>query len=183
VISLDSDKEEQARQIIVNEVDKVGIDSSRIKKNGCAACHVLFTLVDRMHLSETDAADLLTEVLLERPELNEKFIDMVENVHMKQRMMGVTFAIKTREAKDRYVLSQFKNALDELLSDAANYGVDLTFRKLILSHISLQLAQNLGIDFHAATEELYYYMRKHDQETHADLMALTSSILERGRHR
>jgi hypothetical protein len=104
VISLDSEKEEQARQIIVNEVGQVGIDSSRVKKNGCAACHVLFTLVDRMHLSETDAADLLTEVLLARPELNEKFIDMVENVHMKQRMMGVAFSIKTREAKDRYIL-------------------------------------------------------------------------------
>jgi hypothetical protein len=183
MISLDPEKEEQASQIIANEVSEVGIDSSRVKKNGCAACHVLFTLVDRMNLSETDAADLLTEVLLARPELNETFIDMVENVHMKQRMMGVTFAIKTREAKDRYILSQFKNALDELLSDTANYGIDLTFRKLILSHIALQLAQNLGIDFHAATEELYYYMRKHDEETHADLMALTSSMLERGRHR
>jgi hypothetical protein len=180
---LDPEKEEQARQIIVNEISEIGIDSSRVKKNGCAACHVLFTLVDKMNMSETDAADLLTEVLLAGPELNETFIDMVENVHMKQRMMGVTFAIKTREAKDKYILSQFKNALDELLSDTANHGIDLTLRKLILSHIALQLAQNLGIDFHAATEELYYYMRKHDEETHANLMGLTGSMMERGRHR
>ena len=183
MISLEPQKEEQAQQIIANEINKVGLDSSRIKKNGCAACHVLFTLVDRMNLSETDAADLLTEALLARPELNEKFIDMVENIHMKQRMMGVPFAIKTREAKDRYILSQFKNALDELFADMANHGVNIVLRKLILSNIALQLAQNLGVDFHAATEELYYYMRKHDEETHADVMALVSSIMERGKHR
>ena len=102
---------------------------------------------------------------------------------MKQRKLGVTFAIKTREAKDRYVDSQFKNALDELLGDTANYGVDIVLRKLVMSYIALEIAQNLGIDYHAATEELYYYMRKRDEETHAEVMKLIQSVVERCKHK
>jgi len=180
---LDPEKEKTAEQIISQEVNAVSNDSSRVKENGCAACHVLFTLVGRMNLSETDAADLLTEVLLAKPELNDRFIMMVENIHMKQRMMGLTFAIKTREAKDRYIDSQFKNALDELLADAANYGNDIVLRKLVMSYIGLEIAQNLGIDYHAATEELYYYMRKRDEEAHTALMKLVQSIVDRGKYR
>ena len=180
---MDTEKEDAAEQIISQEVSAVANDPARIKENGCAACHVLFTLVGRMGLSETDAADLLTEVLLARPELNDRFIEMVENIHMKQRMMGGTFVIKTREAKDRYVDSQFKNALDELLGDTANYGSEIVLRKLVMSHIALEIAQNLGIDYHAATEELYYYMRKRDEETHAALMKRVQSVVDRSRHR
>lgn len=176
---MDPEKEIAAEQIISHEVDAVATDPARVKENGCAACHVLFTLVGRMNLSETDAADLLTEVLLAKPELNDRFIEMVENIHMKQRMMGVTFAIKNREAKDRYIDSQFKNALDELLGDTANYGSEIVLRKMIMSYIALEIAQNLGIDYHAATEELYYYMRKRDEETHAALMKLVQSVVER----
>jgi hypothetical protein len=61
-----------------------------------------------------------------------KTVKSMENIHMKQKMMGVTFAIKSREAKDRYLDSQFKNALDELFADIANYRVDVVFRKLIM---------------------------------------------------
>lgn len=107
----------------------------------------------------------------------------MENIHMKQRMMGVAFAIKTREAKDRYVDSQFKNALDELLAGTANYGVDIALRKLVMSYIALEIAQSLGIDYHAATEELYYYMRKRDDETHAALMKLVQSVVDRSKYR
>lgn len=107
-------------------------------------------------------------------------VEMVENIHMKQRMMGVTFAIKTREAKDRYLDSQFKNALAELLSDAANLGPAIAMRRLVTAQIALQVAQNLGIDYHAATEELYYYMRKNDEQTHEQVMQLVASLLERG---
>ena len=180
---MDADIEDAAEQIISQEVSAIANDPARIKENGCAACHVLFTLGERMSLSETAAADMLTEVLLARPELNDQFIEMVENIHMKQRMMGGTFAIKTREAKDRYVDSQFKNALDELLGDTANYGTEIVLRKLVMSHIALEIAQNLGIDYHAATEELYYYMRKRDEETHAALMKLIRLVVDRGRHR
>ncbi len=180
---MDIEKVGAAEQVILQEVSAVSGDPSRIRENGCAACHVLFTLVRQMNLSETDAADLLTEVLLANPQLNDRFIEMVENIHMKQRMMGMTFAIKSREAKDRYIDSQFKNSLDELLSDAANYGTEIVLRKLIMSYIALGLAQNLGIDYHAATEELYYYMRKRDEETHTALMKHVRSIIERSRHR
>ena len=112
-----------------------------------------------------------------------KPLQIMENIHMKQRMMGGTFAIKTREAKDRYVHSQFKNALDELLGDTANYGSEIVLRKLVMSHTALEIPQNLGIDYHAATEELYYYMRKRDEETHAALMKLVQSVVDRSRHR
>ncbi|HEX7033401.1 MAG TPA: hypothetical protein VF172_10410 [Nitrososphaera sp.] len=180
---LDVEKLGAAEQVILQEVTAVASDPSRIRESGCAACHVLFTLVRQMNLSETDAADLLTEVLLANPQLNDRFIDMVENIHMKKRMMGVTFAMKSRDAKDRYIDSQFKNSLDELLSDAANYGTEVVLRKLIMSYIALGVAQNLGIDYHAATEELYYYMRKRDEETHMALMKHVQSIIERSRHR
>jgi hypothetical protein len=108
---------------------------------------------------------------------------MVENIHMKQRQMGVAFALKTRYAKDRHIESQFKNALDELLSDTSNYGVEIVIRKLIMSYVALAIAQNLGVDYHAATEELYYYMRKRDEETHIALVKLVTSMIDRGKHR
>jgi hypothetical protein len=114
-----------------------------------------------------------------------KTVKSMENIHMKQKMMGVTFAIKSMEAKDRYLDSQFKNALDELFADIANYGVDVVFRKLIMSYIALELeiAQNLGVDYHAATEELYYYMRKRDEEMRAALLKLVRSITDRSKYR
>ena len=42
-------------------------------------------------------------------------------------------------------------------------------RKLLVTYLSLQLAQSIGIDHHAAKEELYYYMRTKDNETHTML--------------
>lgn len=170
--------EDAAEQVISQEIDAVGSEPGRVKGNGCAACHVLFTLVDRLNLSEADAADVLSEVLTNRPALNDRFIEMVERVHMKQRMAGVAFAMKTREAKDRYIDSQFKNALDELLSDSAKYGTGAAMRKLITAQGALQIAQNLGVDYHAATEELYYYMRKHE-ESHGELGRLIESMIGR----
>ena len=101
---------------------------------------------------------------------------------MMQKMMGVTFAIKSREAKDTYLDSQFKNALDKLFADIANYRVDVVFSKLIMSYIALEIAQNLGIDYHAATEELYCYMRKRDEETRAALLKLVMSIVDRSKY-
>jgi len=112
-----------------------------------------------------------------------KSLWIMENIHMKQRMIGMTFAIKTREAKNRYIDSQFKNALDELLGDIADYGVDIVLRRLILFYVALGIAQNLGADYHAATEQLYYYMRKHDKETHAALIKLVQSVVGRSKYR
>jgi hypothetical protein len=41
--------------------------------------------------------------------------------------------------------------------------------------ISVQLAQNIGVDHHAATEELYYYMKK-NTDTNTVLHEFLSEI-------
>jgi hypothetical protein len=116
----------------------------------------LFKLVDKLQINESDASDLLSEILSHDRGLNDLFIQMVENIHMKQRMIAIPFSINSREAKDRYIDSNFKNLLTELSSDIINYGTDIVLRKLLISSIALEIAQNVGIDYHAATEELYY---------------------------
>jgi hypothetical protein len=164
---------EIAKEIILREVQNIYANPSTVKQDGCAACHVLFTLVNEMKISESNASDLLSQILYNDPELNDSFIEMVEYVHMKQRMMAIPFSIKTRDAKDRHIDSNIKNFLEELSSDLVNYGHDLVLRKLLISAIALEIAQNIGIDYHAATEELYYYMRKNDDRTHTLLMGFS----------
>ena len=84
--------------------------------------------------------------------------------------MAIPFVLKSRNAKDRHIESNFKNFLEELSYDVINYGHDLILRKLMISSIALEIAQNIGIDYHAAIEELYYYMRKNDDSTNALLV-------------
>jgi hypothetical protein len=172
-------REDIARQLILNEINNVSINPSIIKHNGCAACHVLFNLIDKLQISESDASDLLSEVLFHDPKLNDRFIEMVENIHMKERMMGIPFSIKTREAKDKYIDSNFKNLLAELSSDLINYGTDTVLRRLLVSNIALEIAQNIGIDYHAATEELYYYMRKNDRQTQEGILEFINGLYKR----
>jgi hypothetical protein len=162
-------REDAAKQLISDEITNVSINHLIIKENGCAACHILFNLIDKLQISESDASDILSEVLFHDSKMNDRFIEMVENIHMKQRMMAVPFSIKSREAKDKYIDSNFKNLLAELSSDLINYGADIVLRKLLLSSIALEIAQNLGIDYHAATEELYYYMRKQPDGLHSEV--------------
>lgn len=100
---------------------------------------------------------------------------MVEKVHMKDRLMGVQFSIKSREAKNRFIDANIKNVISELSADIKNYGKELVLRKLLLSLISVQLAQNIGVDHHAATEELYYYMKK-NTDTNTVLHEFLSEI-------
>ena len=161
-----------AKMIISEEINSVNDDPSIIKVNGCAACHVLFSIVNKMDVNESKASDLLSQILFNEPQLNDYFIEMVENVHMKQRMMGIPFSIRTRESKDKYIDSNLRNVLSEISADLVNYGTDIVLRKLLISSISLEIAQNIGIDYHAATEELYYYMRKKDQDTHTRILEL-----------
>jgi hypothetical protein len=161
-----------AKKITSEEINNVKNDPSIIKINGCAACHVLFSIVDKVNVNESEASDLLSQILYNDPQLNESFIEMVENVHMKQRMMGTPFSTRTRESKDKYIDSKLRNVLSELSADLVNYGTDIVLRKLLITSISLEIAQNIGIDFHAATEELYYYMRKKDQDTHTRILEL-----------
>jgi hypothetical protein len=154
------DKFDTARKVIDTEITEVTSNSSLIKYGDCASCHILFKLIETLSLNESDAADVLSEVLYQDTQLNERFIDMVEKVHMKDRLMGVQFSIKSREAKNRFIDANIKNVISELSTDIKNYGIELVLRKLLLSLISVQLAQNIGVDHHAATEELYYYMKK-----------------------
>jgi hypothetical protein len=168
-----------AKKIISEEISNIKDNPSMVKANGCAACHVLFSIVDRMHLNESEASDILSQILFHDPHLTESFIEMVENVHMKQRMMAIPFSIRTRESKDKYIDSNLKNVLSELSADLVNYGTDIVLRKLLLLSISLEIAQNIGIDYHAATEELYYYMRKKDQDTHTRILEFIDRFYEK----
>jgi predicted metal-binding protein len=154
------DKIDSASRLIDSEITRVLSNSSLIGCGGCAACHVLFKLIKTLSLSESDAGDLLSQALFEDPQLNDRFIEMVEKIHMKERMMGVQFSIKSREAKDRFIDANLKNVIAELSFDIKQYGKELVLRKLLLSLVTVQLAQNIGVDHHAATEELYYFMRK-----------------------
>ena len=165
-----NEEEKEAKEIILREVQNVYANPSEVRQDGCVACHVLFTLVDKMQISESNASDLLSQILFHDPQLNDSFIEMVENIHMKQRKMAIPFVLKSRNAKDRHIESNFKNFLEELSYDVINYGHDLVLRKLMISSIALEIAQNIGIDYHAATEELYYYMRKNDDSTNTLLM-------------
>jgi len=154
------DKIDSASRLIDSEITRVLSNSSLIGYGGCAACHVLFKLIKTLSLSESDAGDLLSQALFEDPQLNDRFIEMVEKIHMKERMIGVQFSIKSREAKDRFIDANLKNVIAELSFDIKQYGKELVLRKLLLSLVTVQLAQNIGVDHHAATEELYYFMKK-----------------------
>jgi len=164
-----NDEHDIAKSLIEQEINAVMMMPSRVRENGCVACHILFTLVNRMGISEASASDQLSEILTQDQNLNEEFIHVVEKIHMKQRMMGVSFSLKSRDSKNRYINSQVKDGLYELDIDLVNYGKDIMMRKLLITYFSLQLAQSIGIDHHAAKEELYYYMRTKDNETHTML--------------
>ena len=125
--------ENTAKKITSEEINSVKDNPSIIKVNGCAACHVLFSIVDKVHVNESEASDLLSQILFNDPQLNDSFIEMVENVHMKQRMMGIPFSIRTRESKDKYIDSNLRNVLSELSADLVNYGTDIVLRKLLIT--------------------------------------------------
>lgn len=171
--------EEIAKTIVSKTIKEVNENPYAVKENGCAACHVLFTLSKEMKLNEQEASDLLSEVLLSNPDLDFSFIEMVEDIHLKKRMMGTVFALRTREAKDKYILSNFKNTLAELHSDLVSYGPDIVLRKLLMTMISLEIAKNIGIDHHASTEELYYFMRKNEIESDRNIVEFITQLYQR----
>jgi hypothetical protein len=86
--SSSDNKEDSAKQIVSGEINNVNVNPTIIKQNDCAACHILFKLIDKMQISESDASDTLSEILFHDLKLDDFFIEMVENIHMKQRMMG-----------------------------------------------------------------------------------------------
>ena len=172
-------QEERATSIIIQEIDQIKSGTVQVKENGCVACHILFTLATQLQTSEQDASQLISEIFSKNEKLNDLFIEIVENIHMKQRMMGISFVIKNREAKDRYIESNFRTFLEEFSDDLKNYNTDIVLRKLLLSSISLQIAQNLGIDYHAATEELYYYLRKNEYQSNQNIIQIIDRFNEK----
>ena len=49
----ENDNEIEAKEIILGEVQNVRDNPSKVRQDGCAACNVLFTLVDKMQISES----------------------------------------------------------------------------------------------------------------------------------
>ncbi len=148
---------------IRKELDK--IKEHRVDLHGgCVACHMIFTLKENLESSEQNSADLLSEILTHDSDLNREFIDIVEQIHMNERQLGSSFALRERESKDNYLEVYFSNVLDELTSDLITSSHQIILRKLLLSYLALYLAQTIGVDYHAATEELYYLLRKDDSK-------------------
>ena len=66
MIDLDDNKRRAvAERIAEREIGIVNENPLVIRPNGCAACHVLFTIANKMKISEQDTADMLSEVLLD----------------------------------------------------------------------------------------------------------------------
>jgi hypothetical protein len=64
MLSKDDGGNNEAKQIISQEINRINADPSTIKVNGCAACHVLFSIIDKMHLNESEASDLsITDIV------------------------------------------------------------------------------------------------------------------------
>ncbi|MGA9153436.1 MAG: hypothetical protein WBZ36_22890 [Candidatus Nitrosopolaris sp.] len=68
-----NDTNDVAKNIIDQEINAVLMTPTRVKENGCVACHILFTLVDRMKISEAEASDRLSEILFHDQNLKEEF--------------------------------------------------------------------------------------------------------------
>ncbi|MGI0008739.1 MAG: hypothetical protein ACRD92_03875 [Nitrosopumilaceae archaeon] len=154
---------DESVDFIRNELDD--IREHQVKLHGsCVACHMIFRLKEKLESSEQNAADLLSEVLTSDSVLNREFIDVVEKIHMNDRHLGGSFALRERESKDSYLEAYFSNVLDELTSDLITSSHQIMLRKLLLSYLALYLAQTIGVDYHAATEELYYLLRKDDSK-------------------
>ena len=154
---------EKVRQIIIDELQKIRNHQTRLNQ-GCAACHVMFSLKSILGSSEQDCADAVSQILSEDQKLNEEFVETVEQIHMTERGLGGSFAIRERESKDSYLDAYFVNVLDELGSDLVQYSPDILLRKVLLAYLSLYIAQTIGVDYHAATEELYYILRKNEKK-------------------
>ena len=166
------------KEKLAHWISKVNTDLSEPDKTDVLKCIC--------HMQDNENSSLwiinfITNLLSLRKKLNKPFRDCIKDDIRKliHEIDNQNYTIKTREAKDRYIDSNFKNFLEEISTDLANYGTDIILRKLLLSSISLQIAQNIGIDYHASTEELYYYMRKNEQNTNQHMIRFIDSFYEK----
>src|SRR5215472_4811325 len=72
-----NDGHDMVKELIKEELNAILVTP---RENGCVACHILFTLVNTMGISEAGASDQLSEVLTHNQNLNENFIDVVEMI-------------------------------------------------------------------------------------------------------
>lgn len=161
VCSMD-DVKGKVRDIIAREVDNIkgkGIES-RVE---CFACHVMYAVVHECNIDEATAADMLSQVLSEDSVLNERFIQAIEYLHLYSRARALWFYSKDRVEKDAYLAMHVRNAIAEIEYEAKEYGNDAVLRRLMLSYLSTYIAQVIGMDLHASTEELYYMLRKRNE--------------------
>ncbi len=128
--------------------------------DSCIPCNIIFKIAKELGISENDAAEILSNTLANDRILYEQFIEVMENVHMGVRKKALNFYNKSRESKDRYLELYIRNAITELNDDKIRYGKDILLRRLVLNYLSAYLAQTLGLDFHASSEEIYYALRK-----------------------
>ncbi|MEM3008372.1 MAG: hypothetical protein QXY15_10015 [Candidatus Nitrosotenuis sp.] len=151
------------RNLIKEELAKIRAHKTELHQ-GCAACHVMFSLKEKLGIPEQDCADLVSELLSDDTLLNEEFVETVEQIHMIERSLGGSFALRERQSKDAYLDVYFANVLEELSSDLNHFSHQVLLRKLLLAYLSLYIAQTIGVDYHAATEELYYLLRKNNSK-------------------
>ncbi|MEW6043152.1 MAG: hypothetical protein AB1299_09335 [Thermoproteota archaeon] len=157
------DEKPKIRNLIKEELAKIRAYKTELHE-GCAACHVMFSLKERLGVSEQDCADLVSELLSEDALLNEEFVETVEQIHMIERRLGGSFALRERESKDAYLSAYFANVFEELSSDLNHFSHQVLLRKLLLAYLSLYIAQTICVDYHAATEEVYYLLRKNNSK-------------------
>ena len=87
------DQIDSAKKVIDSEITKVISNSTLIKYGGCASCHILFKLIETLSLNESDATDILSEVLYQDPQLNERQI-----MHMLNYLITLTIGILSYES-------------------------------------------------------------------------------------
>jgi hypothetical protein len=60
-------EKEEIRKIIMQELEKIRDHKTHLGQ-GCAACHVIFTLKNTLDSPEQDCADMVSQILTEDPQ-------------------------------------------------------------------------------------------------------------------
>ncbi len=147
------------RSIVVKSIDGILNGYTDVSSIECFVCRVIYDIMNNADMDESAAADKLSEILSSDRELNERFIAAVEYVHLYSRARALWFYSKSKEEKDSYLATHIKNALLELEYEGNEYGREYIVRRLLLAYLSSYIAQIVGMDLHASTEEIYYMLR------------------------
>jgi len=95
------DQIDSAKKIIGSEITNVNSNSLLIKSGGCASCHILFKLIESLSLNESDATDLLSEVLYQDAQLNERITVFIHNkVSLTDVYLKLNYNLANKSAFD-----------------------------------------------------------------------------------